>query len=627
MLTGLPMRRTLAVFLTALTLAGPLVAGPALADTVTVHALKQFGAPEFKPGFTHFPHVNPDAPKGGQITLAALGSFDSLNPIILRGVTPRTLGLIADSLMTGSGWELDAAYGVLVDKVELPDDKSWAIFHLRNEARWHDGVPVTAQDVLFAWDSIQAHGSPFLKSFLDRVEKVEALDDHRLKVSVKTRGEIKPLLDFALAIAPQPRHWWTAQGRDISKTTLEPPLGSGPYRIKAVDPGRSITYERVEDYWGKDLPTTRGFNNFGTVKVDYYRDSDVMFEAFKAGAYDFHTENRAQRWSTAYDFPAAKDGRVERISIRSELPLGAQGFRLNTRRAKFADPRVREALNYLFDFEWIRKNILYGQYQRTTSNFPNSDFGAKGSPTPAELALLEPYRGKLDERVFTQPFEPPVTDGTGNNRAQMREAMRLFREAGWETRNGKLTNVETGEPLTIEFLEGSGGALARVIQPYIETLRKVGIDASLRLVDSAQFQARTDEFDFDVVVANFNFFTPPGTELRSYFGSAAADIKGSANYAGIKEPAADALIDKALAAKDLDSVQAATRALDRVLLWGFYMIPHWYNPDSWIAYSNKLGMPEKNAKYDLAFRNNGFPATWWVEDINEPARATPGRAP
>ncbi|WP_207458017.1 extracellular solute-binding protein [Azospirillum sp. SYSU D00513] len=608
------MRRALAVMLTAFALSGAQPAG--LAGAETVQALKQFGEPMFKPGFTHFPHANPDAPKGGAVTLAAPGSFDSLNPIILRGVIPRTLGLIADPLMTGSGWELDAAYGVLAESVELAEDRSWAVFRLRDKARWHDGTPITAGDVVFAWDSIQAHGSPFLRSFLDRVERVEAPDPRSVRIALKTRGEIKPILDFATSIVPQPKHWWTANGRDISKTTLEPPLGSGPYRIASVDPGRSISYERVADYWGKDLPTTRGFNNFGTVKVDFYRDDDVMFEAFKAGAYDFRAENRAQRWTIGYDFPAVKDGRVERRAIASELPLGAQGFRLNTRRAKFADPKVREALGYLFDFEWIRKNILYGQYSRTTSNFPNSGFGAKGPPAPEELALLEPWRGKLPERVFTQPFEPPVTDGSGNNRAQTREALRLFREAGWEQRNGKLTNVRSGEPLTIEFLDGSG-ALSRVIQPYVESLRKVGIDASYRIVDTAQFQARTDEFDFDVVIANFNFFTPPGTELRSYFGSASAEVKGSANYAGIREPAADALIEAALAAKDLESVQAATRALDRVLLWGFYMIPHWYNPESWVAYRTVFGWPETSAKYDLAFRNNGFPATWWLD----PAKA------
>ncbi|HYG91889.1 MAG TPA: extracellular solute-binding protein [Azospirillum sp.] len=594
---------------------------PALAEVTRTHALRQFGEPMFGPDFAHFPHVNPDAPKGGQITLAAQGTFDSLNGLILRGVQPRTLGLISDTLMTGSGWELDAAYGLLAESVEVPDDRSWAVFHLRAGARWHDGRPVAAEDVVFAWDSIQAHGAPFLKSFLDRVARVEALDGRRVRIALKTTGEIKPIIDFGTAIAPQPRHWWTANGRDISKTTLEPPLGSGPYRIKTVDPGRSITYERVADYWGKDLAVNRGSHNFDLVKVDFYRDDDVMFEAFKAGAYDFRPENRAQRWTTGYDFPAAQDGRVERRAIRSELPLGAQGYRFNIRRAKFADPRVREAFGYLFDFEWIRKNILYGQYSRTASNFPNSDYGAKGLPTPGELKLLEPHRAKLPERLFTQPFELPTTDGSGNNRANVRKAYELFRQAGWETRDGKLVNVMTGEPMAIEFLDGTG-SLTRVNQPYVETLRRAGIDAQIRIVDTAQYQARTDDFDFDVVVANFNFFSPPGTELRNYFGSAAADLKGSANYAGIKNPVADTLTEAVIGAKDLEALQSATRALDRVLLWDFTMVPHWYNPDSWVAYWTKFGWPETPPKYDMAFRNTGYPATWWVD----PAKAAkPGR--
>ncbi len=612
------MRRALAV---AATLASVFSAFalPAFADSVTVPALKQFGEPQFKPGFTHFPHVNPDAPKGGAVGLAELGSFDSLNDLILRGVRPRTIGLIGDTLMVGSGWELGAAYGLLAESVELPDDRAWAVFTLRKEARWHDGVPLTAEDVVFTWESIQAHGAPFLKSFLDHIAKVEALDGRRVKITLTGPGEIKPIIDFAVTLVPQPRHWWTANGRDIAKTTLEPPLGSGPYRIKAVDAGRSITYERVADYWGRDLPVRRGFFNFDGVKVDFYRDDDVMFEAFKAGAYDFRGEYRAQRWTTGYDFPAAKDGRIAKVEVLTELPLGAQGFRLNSRRAKFADPRVREGLSLLFDFDWTRKNILYGQYQRTTSNFPNSDFGAKGPPDPAELALLEPFRGRLPERVFTQPYEPPRTDGSGNNRAQVREATRLFKEAGWETRNGKLTNVGTGEVMAIEFLDGTG-ALTRVTQPYVENLRKIGIDASLRIVDTAQYQARTDEFDFDAITVNLAFYTPPGTELRSYFGSAAAETRGAANYSGVHDPAADALIEKALGAKDLESIQAATRALDRVLLWGFYMIPQWYNAESWIAYRTRLAFPATPPKYDQDYRNTNFPAAWWIDPARDATR-------
>lgn len=599
--------------LVAAALSCAMAPAPGSADVGGAHALTQFGSPKFAADFTHFPHANPDAPKGGQLTMAASGSFDSLNGTILRGVVPRTMGLTQVSLMTSSGWELGSVYASLAQSVRVADDLGSAVFSLRPGARWHDGEAITAGDLVFAWDTIQAHGNPFLKSFLDRVAGVEALDDQRLKVTTREPGKIKPFIDLAETLSPLPRHWWTTNGRDISKTTLEPPPGSGPYRVSAVDPGRSITYARVADWWGRDLPVNRGFHNFDTVKVEYYRDDDVMFEAFKAGAYDIRVENRAQRWVTGYDFPAVRDGRVAKRVVSSELPLGAQGFRFNTRRAKFADPRVREALGYLFDFEWIQKNILYGQYQRTKSNFPNSDYGASGLPGELELAVLEPYRHQLPRRLFSDAFEPPVSDGSGNNRANQREALRLLREAGWEPRNGALTNKISGEAMTIEFLDDSN-SLTRVVQPYIDALRKVGIQAVQRVVDSAQYQARIDMFDFDVVIANFNFFPPPGTELRSYFGSAAADIQGSANYAGISETVADALIEKALVATRLEDVQAATRALDRVLLWSFYMVPHWYNPESWLVYKNRLGFPQTSPKYDIGFRNTHYPASWWALD-------------
>jgi microcin C transport system substrate-binding protein len=611
--------------------AGPLRAGdvpvgdipatgtePAGAVRVS-HALRQFGEPLFGPDFHHFPHADPDAPKGGSVVLAALGTFDSLNTLILRGVTPRMMGLTVDPLMVASGWELDAAYGRLAEAVEVPEDRSWAVFRLRADARWHDGVPVTAHDLVFAWEAVQAHGRPFIKSFLDKVDGVTALDDGRLRIALKTRGEIKPVIDFALTMTPLPRHWWTAPGRDISKTTLGAAPGSGPYRIKAIDPGRSLTFERVADYWGRDLPVNRGTANFDTLRVDYYRDDDVMFEAFKAGAVDIRVENRAQRWVTGYDFPAVADGRVRKLTLASELPLGAQGFRLNTRRGKFADARVREGLGALFDFDWIQKNILYGQYRRTTSNFPNSDFGARGLPEGAERAVLEPLRDRLPPRVFSQPVEPPGGDGTNSPRVGLRRALELFRAAGWEPRDGKLVNAASGEPMAIEFLDGSG-AMTRVVQPYVEALRRAGIDASLRIVDTAQYEKRVEDFDFDVVVANFNFFTPPGTELYSYFGSAAADTRGSANYAGIHDEAVDTLIGQVVAARDLNTVQAATRALDRVLLWNFTMIPHWYNAETWLAHWDRFGRPDRTARYDMDFRGTQIPVTWWA-DPERPGRS------
>lgn len=604
---GVTMRFAVLVLLGLGLLPVPLAAQPA---TTLHHGLALWGEPDLPPDFTHLPYVNPDAPKGGSIVIGSPGTFDNLNPIILRGINPRTLGLTGTSLMTTSGDELDAAYGLLAETVEIPEDLSWAVFALRADARWHDGTPITADDVVFAWTAIQEHGAPFLKSFLQKTTVVEAVDPHRVRARFSTTGEMKPILDLATTLSPLPRHWWTAEGRDVSKTTLEPPVGSGPYRIAAVDPGRSITYERVAGWWGEALPINRGLDNFNSVRVDYYRDDDVLFEAFKAGAYDFRVEYRAQRWAIGYDFPAAEDGRVGRRAETSELPLGAQGFRLNTRRPQFADPRVREALNYLFDFDWLHKNILYGEYKRTTSNFPNSDYGASGPPTAAELAVLDPFRDRLDPRVLSDAFVPP---GTGmDSRTSLRHALRLFRAAGWELKNARLVNAATGEPFRIEFIDESP-SMTRVVEPYVANLKRAGIDATLRIVDTAQMQVRADEFDFDSTIVNFNFFPPPGPEMWSYFGSEAARTRGSANYSGIADPVVDALIAKVLEARDEATVKAATRALDRVMLWGFYMVPQWYNDETWLAWWDKFGWPQRGPRYDLAFRNNWFPSWWWYD--------------
>jgi microcin C transport system substrate-binding protein len=339
-----------------------------------------------------------------------------------------------------------------------------------------------------------------------------------------------------------------------------------------------------------------------------------MFEAFKGGAYDFRQENRGQRWTSGYDIPQVREGRIEKRTIANERPLGAQGIRFNMRRPQFSDPKVRLALAYLYDFEWLQKNILYGQYRRVKSNFPNSEFGASGPPTPAELAILEKYRGRVPEEVFTTAYEPPSTDGSGNNRDNVRKAMALFRQAGYETRDNKLVNARTGQQMRVEFLDESQ-SMVRVVQPYVTGLQRVGIDATIRIVDSAQYQARTDDFDFDSVMVFFNFFPPPGTEQRSYFGSAAADVKGSANYAGIKDHVVDALIEEVIAAKDYEKLQATSRALDRVLLWQHAMIPQWYNDQTWIAYWTRFGWPERKPRYDT-----GFPSTWWSKEAKAASR-------
>lgn len=586
----------------------------AAGEVTTSHALARFGAPAFGPDFGHYPYVNPDAPKGGRLRLAAQGSFDSLNMLILRGVWPRALMLTRDTLMEASGDELDVAYGLIADRVAYPTDLSWIEFHLRPEARFQDGHPITADDFVFAWEAIQNHGRPFLRAFLTEVESVEAVGPHRLKATFSTQGDIKPLLNLATTLAPEPRHWWQAQGRDIGKTTLEPILGSSAYRIDSVDPGRRVTLARVEDYWARNLPIARGRDNFDIITVDYYRDDTVMFEAFKGDAYDFRVEHRAQRWATGYrGLDALEDGRLLKRAVPHRQPLGAQGFRFNTRRAKFADARVRAAIGHLFDFEWTQRNLLYGQYKRVKSNFPNSDFGASGAPSEEERAVLQAYAAQLPPEVLTLAYEPP----SGSQRESLRTATRLFRDAGWRYQGRSLVNAETGAPLTIEFLTLSP-AFERIILPFIQNLDRAGIQATLRLVDPAQYEVRTNEFDFDVVVVNFNFFPPPGPELRSYYGSQAAEVQGSANYSGIQDPVVDDLIERIIAARDLDQIKLLTRCLDRVLLWGHYMIPQWYNDELWLAHWDRFGWPERNPTYILEFLNTNVPRFWWA--TGRPAR-------
>jgi microcin C transport system substrate-binding protein len=427
---------------------------------------------------------------------------------------------------------------------------------------------------------------------------------------------MKPLLTVASS-SPLPRHWWTVDGRDITKTTLEPILGSGAYRIKAVDPGRSITYERVADYWAADLQVNKGLNNIDQIRYDYYLDDTVLIEAFMSGRVDFRQENRAQRWNQSYDIPAVKDGSMIKRAVPDQTPRGTQGYIFNLRRPQFQDVRVREAINLLYDFEAIQRTLLFGEYRRVKSWFPNSEFGASGPPDPAELAILEKYKDKVRPEVMTKAYEPPVTDGSGNIRSNLREALRLFKEAGWELRNNRLVNA-AGEQMRMEMLLVSP-SLVRVTEPFVQNAKRAGIDASIRVVDTSQYQVRIDDFDYDLLSVALNFFPPPGAEQRSYFGSAAAGLRGSANLAGIKDPVADGLIEELIAAKDLDTLAATNRALDRVLSWGWYQIPQWYNDETWLVYWNKFGHPETQAKYTI-----GFPTTWWVDTGKQASARKPG---
>ncbi len=593
---------------------------PAAADDgVTVaRAIAEFGTPDLPEGFAHWPYADPAAPKGGSVTLGTIGSFDSLNTYILRGNWPAGIGLIGDALMTGSADDLLAAYGLIAETVEYPADRSWIIFNLRPAARWHDGHPITADDFLFAYETIRDHGRPFLQSAYQDVEAFEVLGPHRFRISVKTRNRMKPLVRAA-GLSPLPRHWWQADGRDITKTTLEPILSSGPYRIKEVEHGRSITYERVPDYWARDLPVNRGLWNFDEIRYDYYRDDTVLFEAFLSGRIDWRGENRAQRWVTGYEVPEVEDGLIIKRQLPNNAPSGFYGLVFNLRRPLFQDIRVRRALNLLFDFESIQRTVLFGLYRRIESWFPNSDYGAGGPPTPEEVAILEPFRDQLAPEVLTRAFAAPRSDGRGANRANRRAALRLLRAAGWESRDGRLVNRATGAPLAFEVLLFSP-TLVRVVEPYVQALARDGIDADIRVVDTAQYLVRTDEYDFDVVRLFLTFYPPPGPLLATRFHSSTVDVRGQANFPGIKHPVVDALLDRILSAETLPQLKATTRALDRVLLWHDYAIPFWYDNIARVAHWDRFGWPERMPNYAT-----GFPSTWWVDPAKDAAIAAARR--
>jgi len=572
-------------------------------DVTKTWAMAEFGEPLYQDGIEHWPYVNPDAPKGGTIVLSAFGSFDSLNSYILKGEWPRSIGLVGDSLMVNSADELASAYGLLAETAEFPADKSWVIFNLRPEAAFSDGTPITAHDFKFAFDTIRTHGRPFLKTFYDEVEGIEVLEDHKLKFNFTTTDSMKPLLRVA-GMSPLSVEYW--KDKDISKTYLDPAPSSGPYKIANVDPGRSISYELVDDYWGADLEVNKGTNNFKTIRYDYYSDTEVMVEAFKAGDVDYRAENSSKRWATAYQIAEVDNGNIILDTPPDNQPQGIQAFMMNSRREQFADQRVRKALGFLYDFEATRRTILYNQYERINSYFPNSDYGASGVPTAEELELLEPYRDKLPPEVFTDAYVSPVTDGSGRNRKQLREAIRLFKEGGWELSDGKL--MKDGKQMKIEILLVSPDQ-QRVQAIFLQNMKKAGIDAEFRVVDSSQYQVRIDDFDFDIVSVKFNFFPPPGTELRSFYGSEAADERGTGNYTGIKNEVVDELIEQVVSAPTHEQLKVASRALDRVLLWNDYVITQFFNAEFRLAYWNRFGQPETRPKY-----GTGFPGTWWLDE-------------
>ncbi|MGB0712149.1 MAG: extracellular solute-binding protein [Gammaproteobacteria bacterium] len=588
-------------FLTAFTLA-TILCHPPLAQAEPTHAVALHGEPRHAADFAHYDFVNPAAPKGGTVRLASLGAFDSLNGFILKGDPAPGIGMIYDSLTTHSPDEPFTEYGLLAETIDIAPDRSSVTYTLRPEARWHDGKPVTADDVVFTLNILREKGHPHFRGYYASIEKAEALDERTVKFSFKP-GDNRELALITGQLAVLPKHYW--EGRDFTKTTLEPPLGSGPYKVEKLEAGRDISYLRVSDYWGKDLAVNQGRFNFERIRYDVYRDSTVALEAFKAGDFDFRAENSSKAWATAYDIPAVRDGRVIKEEIADHSSQGMQGFVFNTRRALFSDRRVREAIGLAFDFEWSNKNLFYDAYTRSVSYFSNTEMAASGKPDAAELALLEPFRGQVPDSVFDAAYEPPVTRGDGRIRPQLRKATQLLKAAGWRIQGGKLVDAQ-GKPFEFELLLVSP-LFERIGLPFKQNLQRLGITMNLRTVDTAQYIERIRGFDFDMVVSTFGQSLSPGNEQRNYWSSEAAETRGSRNLMGLKSPAVDSLIDTIISANTREDLVTACKALDRVLRAEHLLVPNWHTRVHRVAYWSKLKRPETMPRYSLPLD------IWWVE--------------
>ncbi|MEH6671959.1 extracellular solute-binding protein [Halopseudomonas sp.] len=580
-----------------------IMAGLAGAETPADHAMTLYGEPPaYAADFSHFDYVNPQAPKGGTLRLSGFGSFDSLNGFISRGASADQLSLIYDTLTFHALDEPFTEYGLLAERIERAEDNTWVRFHLRPQARFHDGAPVTAADVVFTFNTLVEQGAPFYRAYYGGVKEVVA--DSERSVTFHFHNGNNRELPLVLGQLPVlPAHYWA--DRDFSKTTLEPPLGSGPYRITDVSGGRNISYERVADYWANDLPVRRGFYNFDRIVVDYYRDTGVALEAFKAGQFDLNQEVSAKNWATGYDSPALREGDIIKEEIPNLNVQGMQGFVFNLRRPIFEDRRVRKAISLLFDFEWSNKSLFHNAYARTDSFFDNSELGATGAPGPGELALLEPWREQLPADVFEEVQGPPETDGSGIIREQMREAYRLLQDAGWEIVDDRLVN-EQGEHLQFEFLIAQSD-FERVLLPYKRNLASLGIELTLRRVDVSQYINRLRSRDFDMVVTGFGQSNSPGNEQREYWHSSSADNPGSRNLMGLQDPAVDALVEGLIEAESREALLNHTRALDRVLLAGHYVVPNFHTTVYRVAYWDKFAHPQQSPRYDLGL------FTWWVD--------------
>ena len=575
------------------------------------HGLSLFGEPQYPPGYKHFDYVNPSAPQGGTVRRIAFGTFDNFTQVVagVKGSLAMGIELITESLTTPALDEVSTEYGLLAEAVSFPEDRSSVTYRLRANAHCHDDKPVTPDDVIFSFFAWKEN-SPELGAYYRHVTKAEKSGERDITFTFDGPGNRElPQIVGQLPILPQ--HWWEGtdssdRKRDITQTTLEPPLGSGPFRLKEFIAGRTLVYERVADYWGKDLNVHIGTNNFAQMRYEYYRDSTVALEAFKADQVDYRTENSAKNWATAYDFPAVRDKKV----VMEEFPIRnigvMQAFAFNIRRPKFQDPRVRRAFNFGFDFEEMNRQIFFGLYQRISSYFQGTELACSGVPEGQELAILETVKDKVPPELFTHPYTNPVGGDPQKVRNNFREAVALFRDAGYEIRDTKLVHAKTGAPFSVEFL-AEDPTTERILLFFKPSLERLGMDVAVRTVDSAQYENRLRQFDFDIIVANWGESLSPGNEQRGYWGSQAADQPGSRNLVGIKNPAVDELINRVIFSKDRAELVAATHALDRVLLWNFYVVPQWTSSVVRTARWDRFGRPTTLPKYGLS----GFPTIWW----------------
>jgi microcin C transport system substrate-binding protein len=584
----------------------------AAAAELETHGLSIFGDLALPADFARFPYVNPGAPKGGEISLQTSSTsgnqnfttFNTLNIFILKGDGAAGMGLIFDSLMAGSGDEPDSLYGLVARAVKISADKNTYRFLLRKEVRFHDGSPLTARDVAFSLNILKTKGHPTIRQPLRDLDAAEAEADDLLLVRLKPQHSREAILIIAGEPIFSAAYYKT---HPFDETTLEPPLGSGAYKVGKFDTGHFIAFDRVPDYWGKDLPVNVGQANFDRIRFEYFGDRKVAFEAFKAGVFTFREEFTSAVWATGYDFAGVKEGKVIRTTLPDESPMGTQGWFLNTRRSKFKDAKTRQALGLAFDFEWTNANIMYGVYSRTGSFFQNSPMAAQGKPAPQELALLEPYRKDLDPAVFGEVYAPPVSDGSGQDRALLRKAAQLLADAGCK-RNGTALTLPDGTPFEIEFLDFDN-ALQPHTAPFIKNLKLLGIEATYRMVDAAQYKRRLDDFDYDIVTERFGLGLTPGEGMRVYFSSEAANLPGSRNVSGIANKAVDDLIEKALVAPTREELTFICRAIDRILRSGHYWVPMWNKPNHLVAYWDLFGRPERGPKYDI-----GVVSTWWYDE-------------